>query len=114
MGLATDSGGAGTYRGGLGYEQELRTLVDGYYLTVTERTAFACTGIKGGRWGTPSSSIKNPGTPEEESVYTAVDLHRAGVLPPRAHRRKGAGGVNSSSAFKPQQATLPSRCSPQV
>ena len=48
-------------------------MVDGYYLTVTERTAFACTGIKGGKWGAPSSSIKNPGTPEEEAVYFSRD-----------------------------------------
>ena len=73
VGLATDSGGAGKYRGGLGYEKEIRTLVDGYYLTVTERTAFACTGIKGGKWGAPSSSIKNPGAPEEEAVYFSRD-----------------------------------------
>ena len=73
VGLATDSGGAGRYRGGLGYEKEIRTLVDGHYLTVTERTAFACTGIKGGKWGAPSRSIKNPGTPQEESVYFSRD-----------------------------------------
>lgn len=73
VGLATDSGGAGRYRGGLGYEKEIRTLVDGHYLTVTERTAFACTGIKGGKWGAPSRSIKNPGTPNEEHVYFSRD-----------------------------------------
>lgn len=73
VGLATDSGGAGKHRGGLGYEKEIRTLVDGHYLTVTERTAFACTGIKGGKWGTPSSSIKNPDSPDEERIYFSRD-----------------------------------------
>lgn len=73
VGLAIDSGGPGKYRGGLGYVKELRTLVDGHYTTVTERTAFACVGIKGGRWGAPGASVKNPETPEEESVFFSRD-----------------------------------------
>ncbi|MEM7543076.1 MAG: hydantoinase B/oxoprolinase family protein [Pseudomonadota bacterium] len=73
VGLAIDSGGPGKYRGGLGYVKDIRTLVDGHYTTVTERTAFACVGIKGGRWGAPGASIKNPGTSDEESVYFSRD-----------------------------------------
>ncbi|MCZ6894890.1 MAG: hydantoinase B/oxoprolinase family protein [Gammaproteobacteria bacterium] len=73
VGLAIDSGGAGKYRGGLGYVKELRTLVDGHYTMVTERTAFACVGIKGGRWGAPGSSIRNPGTDGEEYVFFSRD-----------------------------------------
>ncbi|MDA0822001.1 MAG: hydantoinase B/oxoprolinase family protein [Proteobacteria bacterium] len=73
VGLAIDSGGPGKYRGGLGYVKELRTLVDAHYTTVTERTAFACIGIKGGRWGAPGGSVKNPGTPSEEHVFYSRD-----------------------------------------
>ena len=73
VGLAIDSGGPGKFRGGLGYVKELRTLVDGHYTTVTERTAFACVGIKGGRWGAPGASVKNPDTPEEERVFFSRD-----------------------------------------
>ncbi len=73
VGLAIDSGGPGKHRGGLGYVKELRTLVDGHYTTVTERTAFACVGIKGGRWGAPGASIKNPGTEDEEHVFFSRD-----------------------------------------
>lgn len=73
VGLAIDSGGPGKYRGGLGYVKELRTLVDGHYTTVTERTAFACAGINGGRWGAPGASVKNPGTPAEEHVFFSRD-----------------------------------------
>lgn len=73
VGLAKDSGGPGKFRGGLGYVKELRMLVDGHYLTVTERTAFACTGVKGGKWGAPGHSVKNPGMPEEEYVYFSRD-----------------------------------------
>jgi len=73
VGLARESGGPGKYRGGLGYVKELRVLVDGHYLTVTERTAFACSGINGGKWGAPGYSVKNPGTAEEEYVYFSRD-----------------------------------------
>ena len=73
VGLAMDSGGPGKYRGGLGYVKDLRTLVDGHSTTVTERTAFACVGIKGGRWGAPGSSIKNPDTETEEHVFFSRD-----------------------------------------
>jgi N-methylhydantoinase B len=73
VGLAIDSGGPGKYRGGLGYVKELKLLADGSYLTVTERTAFACFGVNGGKWGAPGYSLKNPGTPEEEYVYFSRD-----------------------------------------
>jgi len=73
VGLAIDSGGPGKYRGGLGYVKELRTLVDGHYTTVTERTAFACIGINGGRWGAPGGSVKNPETNDEEHVFFSRD-----------------------------------------
>jgi N-methylhydantoinase B len=92
VGLAIDSGGPGKYRGGLGYVKELLTLVDGHYTTVTERTAFACVGIKGGRWGAPGASIKNPGTAEEEHVFFSRD-----AVPVKANDRirlvtPGGGG----------------------
>jgi N-methylhydantoinase B len=73
VGLAIDSGGPGKYRGGLGYVKEIRTLVDGHYTTVTERTAFSSIGIKGGLAGRPGGSMKNPGTEEEESVFFSRD-----------------------------------------
>lgn len=73
VGLAIDSGGPGKYRGGLGYVKEIRTLVDGHYTTVTERTAFSPIGIKGGLAGRPGGSMKNPDTKEEESVFFSRD-----------------------------------------
>jgi N-methylhydantoinase B len=65
---------SGKYRGGLGYIKEMRSLVDGFYLTVTERTAFGCIGIKGGKPGAHGYSVKNPGTPREEYVYFSRDV----------------------------------------
>jgi len=79
VGLAIDSGGPGKFRGGLGYVKELKLLAAGSYLTVTERTAFACFGVNGGKWGAPGYSLKNPGTAEEEYVYFSRDAIPAKV-----------------------------------
>jgi N-methylhydantoinase B len=73
VGLAIDSGGPGKFRGGLGYVKEVKILTDGFYLTVTERTAFGCFGVNGGRWGAPGFSVKNPDTDQEEYVYFSRD-----------------------------------------
>src|SRR5262252_4871352 len=51
LALATDSGGAGRRRGGLGYLKEFRTLSDSYFLSVADRSILACWGLRGGRAG---------------------------------------------------------------
>lgn len=66
VGLNPDSGGAGKYRGGLGYLKELRVLVDGYYFTYVERTAFGPFGVAGGRAGAPGGTWMNFGTSDED------------------------------------------------
>ena len=68
VGLSPDSGGPGKYRGGLGYLKEVRSLVDGHYLTNVDRTAFACFGVGGGGAGKPGGSWINPDTSDEQHV----------------------------------------------
>lgn len=68
VGLCPDSGGAGQYRGGLGYLKDIRALVDGYFLTDVERTAFAPFGLNGGQAGMPGSLRINPGTDDEQHI----------------------------------------------
>ncbi len=51
LGLAIDSGGAGRYRGGLGYEKHLRMLKDGHFMSIADRSILACWGVKGGKAG---------------------------------------------------------------
>ncbi|HEY9496906.1 MAG TPA: hydantoinase B/oxoprolinase family protein, partial [Intrasporangium sp.] len=51
LGLAVDSGGAGRYRGGLGYEKHLRMLRDASFMSIADRSILACWGVKGGRAG---------------------------------------------------------------
>lgn len=54
LGLWTDSGGAGTYRGGLGYEKEYRVLVDCSTIVTADRVRLGCYGVNGGKAGQPS------------------------------------------------------------
>jgi N-methylhydantoinase B len=53
LGLAVDSGGAGQFRGGLGYEKHIRMLRDAHFMSIADRSILACWGVKGGRAGHP-------------------------------------------------------------
>ena len=46
-----DSGGAGQFRGGLGYEKHIRMLRDAHFMSIADRSILACWGVKGGRAG---------------------------------------------------------------
>lgn len=53
LALATDSGGAGKYRGGLGYEKHYRVLVDCNTIVTADRVRLGCYGLNGGKAGQP-------------------------------------------------------------
>jgi N-methylhydantoinase B len=53
LGLATDSGGPGEYRGGLGYDKHIRMLRDAYYMSIADRSILSCWGVNGGLAGQP-------------------------------------------------------------
>ena len=53
LALAPDSGGAGTRRGGLGYEKHYRVLVDCHTIVTADRVRLGCYGVNGGRAGKP-------------------------------------------------------------
>jgi N-methylhydantoinase B len=82
VGLNPNSGGPGKYRGGLGYLKELRVLVDGYYFTYVERTAFGPFGVAGGQAGAPGSTWMNFGSPDEERLrFSHEHVHfKAGTV----------------------------------
>lgn len=71
--LFRDSGGAGKYRGGLGYLKDIRVLRDGYLLTCCDRTVFGCWGVKGGHAGVPGGSVINPGSDAPRVVKFSQD-----------------------------------------
>ena len=63
LGLAMDSGGAGRYRGGLGYEKHIRMLKDAHFMSIADRSILACWGVKGGKAGRPFQVTVDPGGP---------------------------------------------------
>ncbi len=53
LGLATDSGGPGEFRGGLGYDKHIRMLRDAHYMSIADRSILSCWGVNGGSAGRP-------------------------------------------------------------
>ncbi|WP_052664641.1 hydantoinase B/oxoprolinase family protein [Nitriliruptor alkaliphilus] len=92
LGLAQDSGGAGQFRGGLGYDKQLRMLEDAYFMSIADRSILACWGVKGGKAGAPFRVTIDPGGPNEREMEGLVDdeLVRAGEV--IRIRTTGGGG----------------------
>jgi N-methylhydantoinase B len=53
LALATDSGGPGKRRGGLGYDKHIRLLRDAYFVSTADRARLGCYGLAGGMAGLP-------------------------------------------------------------
>jgi N-methylhydantoinase B len=92
LGLAVDSGGAGRYRGGLGYEKHIRMLRDAHFMSIADRSILSCWGVRGGRAGKPFSVTIDPGGPAEREVDALADAEpvRAGEV--IRIRTTGGGG----------------------
>ncbi|TFI42244.1 hydantoinase B/oxoprolinase family protein [Rhodococcus sp. 1R11] len=73
LGLAKDSGGAGRYRGGLGYEKHIRMLKDAHFMSIADRSILACWGVKGGKAGGSFSVTLNPGQSNEREFDALTD-----------------------------------------
>ncbi len=73
LGLAVDSGGAGRYRGGLGYEKHIRMLKDAHFMSIADRSILSCWGVRGGRAGKPFSVTIDPGGSNEREVDALAD-----------------------------------------
>jgi N-methylhydantoinase B len=73
LALATDSGGSGEFRGGLGYLKEIRVLNDATFLSIADRSILSCWGLKGGRAGTPFRVTIDPGCPNERVLPGLAD-----------------------------------------
>ncbi|MBW3658012.1 MAG: hydantoinase B/oxoprolinase family protein [Actinobacteria bacterium] len=73
LGLAQDSGGAGRFRGGLGYEKHIRMLRDAYFMSIADRTILSCYGVNGGRAGAPFRVTIDPGGANEREMEGLVD-----------------------------------------
>ncbi|MBA3311469.1 MAG: hydantoinase B/oxoprolinase family protein [Nocardioidaceae bacterium] len=92
LGLAVDSGGAGRYRGGCGYEKHIRMLVDAHFMSIADRSILACWGVKGGKAGRPFQVTIDPGGPSEREVDALADAEPVAAGETIRIRTTGGGG----------------------
>ena len=92
LGLAVDSGGAGLYRGGLGYEKHIRMLVDAHFMSIADRSILSCWGVRGGKAGRPFSVTIDPGGPHERDVDALADAEPVAAGEVIRIRTTGGGG----------------------
>jgi N-methylhydantoinase B len=92
--LATDSGGAGTTRGGLSMQRALRLLVDGgRYSLLSDGALLPAFGVLGGRSGFPVGSwTEREGTAEQFDTPGKIAGHPVGKGTRIVIRSAGGGG----------------------
>jgi N-methylhydantoinase B len=101
LGLAVDSGGPGEFRGGLGYEKQIRVLRDAHFMSIADRSILSCWGVNGGLAGTPFRVTIDPGGAREREVDALADAEpvRAGEV--IRIRTTGGGGWGDPLARDP-------------
>jgi len=92
LGLAVDSGGAGLYRGGLGYDKQIRMLRDAHFMSIADRSILACWGVRGGRAGQPFRVTIDTGGPDEREVEALADAEPVRAGETIRIRTTGGGG----------------------
>ena len=92
LSLAVDSGGAGQFRGGLGYEKHIRMLKDGHFMSIADRSILACWGVRGGKAGQPFQVTIDPGGPNEREVDALADAEPVMAGEVIRIRTTGGGG----------------------
>src|SRR4051812_327682 len=92
LSLAVDSGGAGEFRGGLGYEKQIRMLKDAHFMSIADRSILACWGVRGGRAGRPFQVTIDPGGPHERQVDALADAEPVAAGEVIRIRTTGGGG----------------------
>ncbi len=92
LSLAVDSGGAGQFRGGLGYEKQIRMLKDGHFMSIADRSILACWGVRGGKAGQPFQVTIDAGGPHEREVDALADAEPVVAGEVIRIRTTGGGG----------------------
>ncbi|MCZ2815303.1 hydantoinase B/oxoprolinase family protein [Modestobacter sp. VKM Ac-2984] len=92
LALAKDSGGPGRYRGGCGYEKDIRVLRDAHFMSIADRSILSCWGVKGGKAGRPFSITVDPGGPDEHEVDALADAEPLTAGTVVRVRTTGGGG----------------------
>src|SRR5690349_20029707 len=102
LGLAQDSGGAGQFRGGLGYEKHIRMLKDAHFMSIADRSILACWGVRGGKAGSPFQVVIDPGGPDEREVDALADAEVVKAGQVVRIRTTGGGGWGDPLARAPE------------
>ncbi|MBI1925701.1 hydantoinase B/oxoprolinase family protein, partial [Candidatus Poribacteria bacterium] len=100
-GYLPDTGGAGTYRGGLSLVRDFRLLAESATLQIrSDRTTSRPYGLHGGQPGAPSQNILNPdGEARRLPPKTTLTLRRGDCF---RHIAAGAGGWGAPKGRDPQ------------
>jgi N-methylhydantoinase B len=89
--LIQDSGGPGTYRGGLALRRDIRFFTDVTWARYSDRQKYHPLGLFGGMQGSTGSLILNPGTEKEQKCKSkGVDQLKSGDV--LSIRLPGSGG----------------------
>ena len=97
-----DSGGAGQFRGGLGYEKHIRMLKDAHFMSIADRSILACWGVRGGKAGMPFQVVIDPGGPDEREVDALADAEEIKAGQVVRIRTTGGGGWGDPLARDPE------------
>ncbi len=91
--LREDSGGAGRYRGGLGFRRDYRVLEETSFSSHADRQKLPPWGLLGGKEGATGRFVINPGTEKEivlkSGKVSEVVLHKGDLL---SAQTPGSGG----------------------
>jgi N-methylhydantoinase B len=101
-GSLPDTGGPGKFRGGLALERQYRFLeAEGTLQLRTDRQKHVPYGLAGGRPGTPSRNVLNPGTEDRVLPAKCTLTVRHGDV--YRHELAGAGGWGDPFARDPER-----------
>lgn len=104
-GFARDSGGPGTYRGAPGHVRQVRLLADEAILQMrSDKRRFLPYGLHGGRDGTPSMTILNPGSDDRVLPTQGMTPIRKGDVV--RHTLAGGGGWGDPIQRDPEAVRL--------
>ncbi len=110
LGLATDSGGAGYRRGGLGYDKQVKALLDSKLLSNADRSKLACVGVNGGKASMTYNVTVIDADGEERQVPGMAD--NVGVQPGSIVRivTTGGGGWGDPLEREPERVSYDVFC----
>ncbi len=94
--MIQDSGGAGEWRGGLGFARDYRILADDVRFSMrTDKHAIAPFGIDAGLVGGKGACVVNPGSSEEKRLPSRFGDHRLRKNDVIRVERPGGGGLGN-------------------